>query len=782
MVSPNKSGRDYSRVIRFCMDFQGLLKSVEMYTTEHLAAVDAAVRCLNSFRGLLYENKTIEIVPGGSSLQIGPTFIPEKILERTPAFQRVSKLLEDRRITMIAIRPDAAADDFLAMAHALTVPYEPSVAERQYDELENKTRFRIKISGEEIERTESAQHLLPHVISGKMDIELTEASRELLYLEITRNIEETGRVLQKQMKKEIAPDAPLCPRDVLNDYCNRWVHLLGELLEMIHSGEDTASAERQRQVLEMMIPYLETIPEEKRCAEFNELMSKINTSDLSTKIRLFAEYYDNVFQKVSDYSTFRHRVEQLLENVESLSRGDDSPERIASLVEQLVSIVPGTVNFPVLYQKLTYHIFNTQYPELIHKMLIVTFNTYLKHDDVDPDSIRILVDKSCDLCHTYRDYCQEIVGDFIQILSRTPDARKPERLSPIPVEIITRGCGQCDRIKDCRVLDLLSEAIGNVNLAESLREPFIDLWQQITHALLQQDFNAFRARVPPLAETILAPDKFDDNGLQDMIVDAWKSFADTSYFETLFKRLTNPDRETRFNTIDHISKYGGFAVWLSLGGLHSDNWQLRRNLATIIGRVASLEKPAFLKQVLRDRDWHVRFEVISALRRRVEEVSDQIRKEPDHPLGRLITLALLDGRKEIRQETYTIIETIAPPEAARSLISTYHRLSAVSDDYEIQERVRILTILSELARLERSDTGEIIEFITGIAGMKEGILTPQWMIPLKKGAVESLVAIDTDESRAWLEKLAHKRPYKRGVVGREARSALKKMKKNEPAS
>ncbi|HPQ40429.1 MAG TPA: hypothetical protein PLV45_08645, partial [bacterium] len=77
---------------------------------------------------------------GGSSLQIGPTFIPEKILERTPAFQRVSKLLEDRQITLVSIRPDAAADDFLAMAHTLTVPFEPTVAERQYDELEKLYR------------------------------------------------------------------------------------------------------------------------------------------------------------------------------------------------------------------------------------------------------------------------------------------------------------------------------------------------------------------------------------------------------------------------------------------------------------------------------------------------------------------------------------------------------------------------------------------------------------------------------------------------------------------
>ncbi|MBN1297272.1 hypothetical protein JXA80_10860 [bacterium] len=777
MVSPSNSGRDYSRVIRFCMDFQGLLKAVEMYTTEHLAAVDAAVRCLNSFRPLVFEDQTITITPGNSSLQIGPTFIPEKILERTPAFQRVAKLLDDRRITMIAIRPDVAADDFLAMAHTLTSPFEPTVAERQYDELETKTRYRITISGKETERTESVQHLLPHVIAGSLDVELTSASRELLYLEITRNIEETGRVLQKQMKKEVSPESPTCPRDVLNEYCNRWVHLLGELLEMIHSGQDTASAERQRQVLEMMLPYLETIPNDQRCPEFNALMDKMHGGDLSTKIRLFAEYYDGVFQRVADFTTFRHRVDSLILAIESLNDAAPDETVIQSIRHQLDAIIPGTTHFTILYDKLIHRVYQSHHPELVHNILTKTFGAYLTQESLDEAAVQILGEKTQSFCHEFKSYCENTLTYFIRTISEVKEPAPNPKLIAIPLNTLAMECESCERIKECGVFDLISRLIPEPRIPRILRLPLIEHWQRMAHALLECDINVFRTRIPPLAESVLAPDAFDENDIQDVIADAWKSFADTTYFQSVFKRLTDPDRETRFSTINHLANYGKFAVWLSLGGLNNDNWQLRRNLATIIGRVASLDEPVFLKLVLRDRDWHVRFEVISALRRRVEEVTGQIRKQANHPLGRLITLALLDGRQEIRMEAYSIIENIAPPEAVRSLISTYQRLSAVSDDYEIQERSRILAIMSMLGRNNSEAAKDVVHFAGEIASMKEGILTPQWMIPLKKAAVECLVMIDTPDSRAWLETLAHKRPYKRGVVGREARSVLKRLQK-----
>ena len=137
------------------------------------------------------------------------------------------------------------------MAHTLTVPFQPTIAERQYDELESKTRFRIRITGQNQSEKASEQTLLPHLVSGKIDKDITEAAKEMLYNEITRNIDDTGRLMQKQLKREKIPDAPVYIRDVLVSACDRWVHLLGEILETIHAGDDTIAAERQRLVLEI---------------------------------------------------------------------------------------------------------------------------------------------------------------------------------------------------------------------------------------------------------------------------------------------------------------------------------------------------------------------------------------------------------------------------------------------------------------------------------------------------------------------------------------------------
>jgi len=129
------------------------------------------------------------------------------------------------------------------------------------------------------------------------------------------------------------------------------------------------------------------------------------------------------------------------------------------------------------------------------------------------------------------------------------------------------------------------------------------------------------------------------------------------------------------------------------------------------------------------------------------------------------------------QDENSVFESITPPDAVRGLINAYERLSSVSDDYEVSERVRILGLLSIIGKSNPSFLDEVIRFVSGIATQKEGILTPQWMIPIKRASVECLEHIDTTESLKWLETLAKQRPYKRGVVGREARSALKRLQK-----
>ncbi len=777
MDASAKTGRDYSRIIRFCTDFQVLLKAVEMYSTEHVASVDASVRLLKSFKFLLVDNSKLIITSDSNALQLGPMYVPEKIIEKTPAIARVYKIFESRKIESIVFAPDISPDDLLSMAHTLTAPFVPSVAERQYEELEHKTRSRIIVSGLDFKKKDSASMILPHLIAGKMDGELNKATREMIYYEITRNIESTTRVLQKQLKRERQKDAPVCSRDTLCVASDRWVHILGELMERVHFGEDTTGAERQKQIFELMLPYLQAIQASKCSSEFIALMDQMEKNDVHTNIRLFAQYYDKIFRKVEELSTYRKRVMKLVEKLEKLIHAGitEKEKEVPEIGQDIRSLAPGAVQFPVLFDKILHRTFMTKEPDLIQPILFIAFNYYTEKTDVVQTNLDELVSFTQKFCMDYKDYCESTVSGFLKILGDSPGVATPKIWTNIIRSIMDENCCKCKKVTQCTIFQTLSSELSRQIMSDDLALAFLELWQRYAHALLNQDANAFRKTVVPLVENIMAPDRFDENGLQENMAEAWKSFSDTEHFQTIFKRLVSPDREVRFKTIDHLAGYGEFAVWLCLGGLNDQNWHLRRNLATIIGRVASLNKPAFLKQVLRDRDWHVRLEVLSALRRRVEEFAKDIKNQNDHPLAKIISLALLDGRKEIREEVYAIFESIAPPAAIRPLINTYKRHESVSDDYEVEERARIMMLLSLIGQIHPAHLPEIIAFISKVAAQKEGLLTPQWMIGLKRTAVESLEKINTSDSREWLQKLGRKKPYKRGVVGREARAALKRI-------
>jgi hypothetical protein len=776
----NKStnvNRDYSRIIRFCTDFQVLLKAVEMYKTEHVASVDASVRLMKSFRTLVYDDTDLVMTSDASSLQIGPTYVPEKIIEKNPAITRVFKLFGARKIESIVITPDVSPDDLLFMAHTLTAPFVLSIAERQYEELEQKTRSRIMVSSLNMIEKDSASMILPHLIGGKIDGEINKATREMIYYEITRNIESTTRMLQKHLKRELQKDAPVCPRDTLPVACDRWVHVLGEMMEKVHFGEDTTGAERQRQIFELVLPYLQAIQKKKCAPEFTALMEQMEEGDIHTNIRLFAQYYDKILRDVEELETYRGRVSKLVKRLESVAHSgvSERDKTVSDIGQEIRSVAPGAVQFPALFDKILHRTFLTREPDLIQPMLFIAFNYYTEKPHVTQAAIDELVSFTLKFCKDFKNYCELTVSGFLKILGDSPGVIDPDKWIGIIRNIMDECCNTCKKITKCSILKTLSSELGRQVMPEDLAVAFLELWQRFAHALLNQDINIFRTQVVPMAEKILAPDQFDENGLQDRIADAWKSFADTDYFQTIFKRLVSPDREIRFETVAHLTGYGDFAVWLGLGGLNDQNWHLRRNLATVIGRVAPLDKPVFLKQVLRDRDWHVRLEVISALRRRIEEFSGEIKNRKNHPLGKIISLALLDGRKEIREETYAIFESIAPPDAVRALINAYRRLASVSDDYEVEERARICLLLSQIGTIHTEHLPDIVLFVSEVATQKEGLLTPQWMIPLKKAAVECLENIDSKESRDWLQKLARNKPYKRGVVGREARAAIKRL-------
>ncbi len=777
MAAPKTSEHDYKQVTRFCADFQTLLKTVEVYTIEHIGSLEAAVRLMGSFRLLAADNGVVSITPVDDVFQVGKVLIPLKIAEKNQVMGRVCQLFNERKILVIAIKPDVSPDDFLWMAKTLTAPFEPTVAEHQYEELNLKTGSRIVVSSRSATIGVQEGKMLPLLLSGKLPALLNKSTRKTLFWEITNNVESSAWAIQKQLRWELRKDSPLSIRDFLTAESDRWIHILGEVMERVHADGDTSSAEGQKEILKLMLPYLATISVDRRSEEFNRLMSQANMDNIREMIGLFAQYYDSVLQRVEDLAEYRERVRELMKQLDQLVhvKKVEKNTLISTAKLQLASIAPAVVTLPTVMGKLNHRVLLTNEPEIIQPLFFIILDGFTDQKDIPQDFIDDFSEQAITFCKKFCDYCESTINGFLKILSDMPAENELSKLVRIIREALSTFCDSCSKTRDCSIIQTLSSELSRQTLSQPIALAFLELWQQLAHVFLEKDFNAFIAQIIPLAEHDLSPDRFTDEKLQDALIETWRSFAGATYFKYLFKRLTEQEKKIRFDTIETISKWGAFSVWLCLGGLSSQNWQLRRNLATIIGRVASLNKPAFLKQVLRDRDWRVRYEVISAIHSRLGEISDQIKSDNDHPLGKIMILALLDRRKQIREEVYAIFESITPPESVRALINAYNRLSAVGDDYEVDERAKILALLASATKHNQDYIDEVIDFISGVATMKEKLLTPQWMIPLKKASVEALMKIDTPKSHDWIKTLAKKRPYKNGVVGREARAALKRI-------
>ncbi|MGB3976789.1 MAG: hypothetical protein WBM02_06395 [bacterium] len=776
MAVSTSSEHDYQQVLRFCIDFQALLKTVEIYTIEHVGSLEAAVRLMGSFRPMAADTDTVSINPGKKALQVGAIHLPLKMVKNNQAIARVFQIFSERDIKLIAIKPDVTSEDFLLMAKTLTAPFEPIVAERQYEELNLKTGSRVIISSKTASIGMKEGKMLPLLLSGKLPRALDKSTRNSLFWEITHNVGSSAWAIQKQLKWESQKDSPIGVRDTLTKESDRWVHILGEVMERVHADGDTSSADGQREILKLMMPYLASIHVDSRSDEFDNLMNRMDAANVRETITIFAHYYERILKRAEDLETYRQRVERLMKQLEQFVHAEKSEKKelIPSVKSELAAVASAAVTLPIIMEKLNYQVLITNEPELIQPMFFIFLDGFTDQNNIPKYVIDSFSEQVRAFCKKFGDYCESTITGFLKIISDMPPDNQPENLIRIVRETLNTFCGNCPKIKKCSIIETLSKELSRQVLAHPIAYAFLELWQQLAHLFLENDFNAFIAYIVPLAENELSPDRFKDENFQDAIIEAWKSFSGATYFKYLFKRLTESEKQIRFNTIDMISKWGAFAVWLCLGGLTHQSWQLRRNLATIIGRVASLDKPVFLKQVLRDRDWRVRYEVISAIHQRVNEIADQIKNDNDHPLGKIMILALLDGRKQIREEAYAMFELIAPPESVRALINAYNRLSTVGDDYEIDERSKILVLLAGVTKHNLEYADEVIGFISGIAAMKEGILTPQWMVPLKKASVEALEKIDSAGSWDWIQTLAKKRPYKYGVVGREARAALKR--------
>ena len=318
MATLKTSDHDYKQVTRFCADVQTLLKTVEVYTIEHIGSLEAAVRLMGSFRLLAADNGVVSITPVDDVFQVGKVLIPLKVAEKNQVMGRVCRLFNERKILVIAIKPDVSSDDFLWMAKTLTAPFEPTVAEHQYEELNLTTGSRIVVSSRSATIGVQEGKMLPLLLSGKLPALLNKSTRKTLFWEITNNVESSAWAIQKQLRWELRKDSPLSIRDFLTAESDRWVHILGEVMERVHADGDTSSAEGQKEILKLMLPYLATISVDRRSEEFNRMMSQADMDNIREMIGLFAQYYDSVLQRVEDLAEYRERVRELMKQLDQL--------------------------------------------------------------------------------------------------------------------------------------------------------------------------------------------------------------------------------------------------------------------------------------------------------------------------------------------------------------------------------------------------------------------------------------------------------------------------------
>jgi hypothetical protein len=305
----------------------------------------------------------------------------------------------------------------------------------------------------------------------------------------------------------------------------------------------------------------------------------------------------------------------------------------------------------------------------------------------------------------------------------------------------------------------------------------LEIWKNLTLELAILSPDEFRNRIIPMALHPFNPDDHPNPEIKTLISSAWQSLADAPVFQTILKNLVSENRDIRFKSISELAGYGAFAIWICLYGLNSQSWHLRRNLATVMGQIVDVRQTNLLREPLRDHDWHVRLEIVKALAERTDEIKELIKLNPDHPIIKIVIMALRDGNRSIRSEAYKPIENLQLVTAFRSLAELFQRLAAVNSDSDIEERVKIIRLCGVLASFSCTASASIIEFLSEVGSQPEGLITPNWMIPIKKAVVEALSSLDYPLAVEKLTMLATQKPFKRGVVGREARAALQRLEK-----
>ncbi len=768
----------FEKIFRFCSDLMNLVKNTEMYTETHPLSKDALTKSLESTRNFLGQDMDISIFISEDSIVFGDFRITSSMYARYPVFSRFHTLMQGNRISVLSIDANIDADALLTLGKGLSIAPAVDIEKVEVDTIlaeKGISSVNISISLDEFQGETDDSLLLTHFLDGSLGRELNQDLREKLYLELTGAPGSAATQIQDKLRREEAHNHPITKRDLLTTHGEKWIHILGYIIEVLLGREGFESGNpRILDIIEDMVPVILKLSAVRRGEDVDSFLDKLRELDEDAKIQLFYEYWNSREQHLSSLAWLLEQVSVFTERLINISSSQEIDED--ELIAEFEKIMPEILAFPTINEKLFSVINRLPNKTLVFEALNASTVAYVDRENPPREVAAALENRLLRFCGENSSACFRMTIHLVKLIVDKDTPHVTLSLGKIVTHIVNNNCPACAYMEDCQLLTYIGSQVDPHQKTPETLKFLVSTWRESAGALLSRDPDEFHRKLAPMAEEEMNPENFDEPILHRQVMDAWKSFADRPYFQDIFNNIVDSNRELRFKTIERLSAFGPVAVLICMGGLDSQNWYLRRNLATVIGQVIDLNQTNILREPLKDPDWHVRLEIISALAKRVEEVADKLREIPNHPLTKILSMALRDGNKQIRNEACKPIEELKLLHALRSLKELYWRLAAVNADADLDERIQIMKLTAELASAEDAPVEDIVEFLGKIGGQKEGLLTPNWMIPIKKGSVQALASIEHPFAQEWLSTLAYEKPHKRGVVGREARSILTKQK------
>ncbi len=766
----------FEQIHQFCSDLFNLVKSLEMYTETHAITMDYLHRCTLSAQTLIGSNPDYVITLDNDGLIFDIFRIADPIYTTKPIFSRIQTLFSDKNLATVTLMQSITEEDILALAIGLKAPSVNDVIElnvSQFLESEDITAIQVTMNNDNESNIPEESILLDHFFNGIFMTSINSELQESLYLEFIKTARSAGHQMLEFIRKEEGANYPINHRDLLSSQGEKWFHLLGDSIIKIF-GKDALESDNIRvvNVLNELLPTISKMPISIKGTRVETFLSELSNANNTDKIKLLNQFLKNQSEELEQKREFLEKCIFFDENlIEKNLTGDG---KNTEFMTDLLHFMPQTLIYPTINEKLFSAMERLRDRAFMLSVIDATMDAYIALENPSSTITSIFENRLINACDNHDEGCYHLTFKIIQKILDAQSDLVIERLGSRLHQMVGKNCNTCPCIDHCTVIDYI---VGKIDIkSQSLKclEFLFGIWREAAYSLLLCSPDEFKKQIAPLSQGKLNPERFENRQIQNMLNASWKSFAETSYFQDMYRNLVDNDREVRFRTIKSLSEFGPFVSWICLRGLDNQNWYLRRNLATVLGETISLNQTDILRTPLKDPDYHVRLAIITALHNRIADVSAVLKQNPIHPLLKIIFMALRDGNPMIRQQTYKIISTLKLTAAVRSLKELYQRLSMVNTENEINERIQILKILSELGNAPDAPVDEIVSFIAEVAAMKEGLITPNWMPAIKKASVQALSDIHHPSSRTWLNTLANEKPYKRSLAGKEARALLAK--------